>query len=619
MPLQGRIRQALASPRTPFVAAVVAVVLMLPALGGGAMNDDHTHKLQFDPEVQLDSGMRGDWDLFRFQDRDRANFHRNMDLGLWPWWTSPGFRLAFLRPLASLWHALDYRVYPEAFAWMHAESVLLYGLLVLAAGLVYRRVLGVTATAGLAVLLFAVDDAHAMVVAWIANRHALLSALFGFLAIAAHDRARREGWTPGRVLGPAGFSLSMLAGEGGTSTLAYLFAHAVFLDRGRLGEGGESGDDGPRGEGGQQGRVREVALALAPYAGMTLGWAVLYRLGGYGASGGAFYIDPVGEAGTFVAAVLMRLPVLLAGQIALPPADLWGGLPPGAPWRMTLFTVPIVGLVGAGLALGLRRDRTTAFWATGMVLSLVPACATWPSDRLLLFSGLGAFGLVGALLSGAREGLGRGARWGVRGLAGLFVVIHVVLAVPLLPARTLLTIRIMRVEVDRATESLPAEAMLPESTVVVVNAPDALVTTTALAARFTQMEHGSLPKATRLLAVAVAGTLEVTRPEAQTLSLTASEGMLAEWTSLVFRTAGTPFKVGDRVELPGMTAEVRSLMGDGARPRQVDFTFAQRLDDPSLIWLIWDETRFVRFTLPAVGERRALPAIDYAKAVGLRD
>ena len=30
--------------------------------------------------------------------------------------------------------------------------------------------------------------------------------------------------------------------------------------------------------------------------------------------------------------------------------------------------------------------------AAGMVLSLLPMCATWPNDRLLLFSGLGGFG-----------------------------------------------------------------------------------------------------------------------------------------------------------------------------------------------------------------------------------
>jgi len=54
-----------------------------------------------------------------------------------------------------------------------------------------------------------------------------------------------------------------------------------------------------------------------------MAWVVAYKLGGYGAYGGAFYIDPAREPLPFALAVLKRMPALLAAQLAFPPADLW--------------------------------------------------------------------------------------------------------------------------------------------------------------------------------------------------------------------------------------------------------------------------------------------------------
>jgi hypothetical protein len=47
-----------------------------------------------------------------------------------------------------------------------------------------RRHFFTTAAAALALWCFALDDAHAMPIAWLANRNALVSALFGILAFA---------------------------------------------------------------------------------------------------------------------------------------------------------------------------------------------------------------------------------------------------------------------------------------------------------------------------------------------------------------------------------------------------------------------------------------------------
>ncbi len=46
----------------------------------------------------------------------------------------------------------------------------------------------------------------------------------------------------------------------------------------------------------------------------------------------------------------------------------------------------------------LRRERLARVWFLGMALSVIPLCAAFPMDRLLVFSGIGAFGLMALLL-----------------------------------------------------------------------------------------------------------------------------------------------------------------------------------------------------------------------------
>jgi hypothetical protein len=110
--------------RVPFAAVIVAVVLFLPARGIGLYADDLTHQSMFETASRMPGGIRGDWDIFCFQSADRRNLRQMMDFGIWPWWTSPSIRLAFFRPLASLSHALDYRVIHLPWV-MHAESLVL--------------------------------------------------------------------------------------------------------------------------------------------------------------------------------------------------------------------------------------------------------------------------------------------------------------------------------------------------------------------------------------------------------------------------------------------------------------------------------------------------------------
>ncbi len=110
-------------------------------------------------------------------------------MGALPWWSAPELKFVFLRPLSTSTHRLDYRLWPDSAILMHLHSLLWLVLLVWAAGRLYRKLLAPAWVAGLATILFALDDSHGYPAAWLANCNAIVSSALGVLALAAgHSR-----------------------------------------------------------------------------------------------------------------------------------------------------------------------------------------------------------------------------------------------------------------------------------------------------------------------------------------------------------------------------------------------------------------------------------------------
>jgi hypothetical protein len=581
-----KLQRLLGHRRAPLFAALLAMVLVLPALGAGYMADDLVLRASLRPEFRLPGGIQGDWDMFRFQGPDRQNQKAMMDVGVWPWWSAPNLLLCFFRPLTSLWHAFDFRVLGEHPWIQHAESIALYGALVLAVARLYRRLIPSAALAGFAAVLYAADHCHAFPVTWLANRNALVGAAFGLSALVLHDRARREGDRRAGWIAPVLLAVGLLGGESAVATLAYLGAHALFLD---------------------EAPWRDRARALAPYVAVVIAWTVAYKALGYGARGSGYYIDPGGEPLVFARALLLRMPVLLLAQLTGPPADLWSLVPEARVAVPLAATCVALALVAIPLARMLRGDRLAAFFATGMVASLVPMCATWPNDRLLLFSGVGAFGLIAMFVERARQGAARGAKI----LAGIFVLIHAIASPLMLPGRCKQLGDLFGGYVARADATMPP--MPKASTVMVLNAPDLIITNYVGVLRANR--GVPMPKGERLLAIATDGNDgDLERPDARTLVITLREGFLLDSFATVARGASVPFRAGEVVRIEGMTVTVEEVMPDG-RPRRVRFELDRPLEDPSLIWVTWEGKGFAPARLPAIGERAPFKALDYLTAL----
>lgn len=586
--MKERLSRLLSSRAFIVIAVLLAIVLLLPTLRAGFMMDDYAQILWLRGGPQGSGGPRGIWDMFRFQDADRATFRMNLDAGFWPWWSSPDLRLAFLRPVTSLTHALDHALFPDDPGLMRLESILMYGAVVAVVGVAYRRFLGATMACGLALLMYAIDDAHAVTVTWIANRNAVLAAGFGFGALVLHDRAVRHGDRRARWLAPVSFTLGLLSGEAAVGTLAYLAAHALWL---------------------QEDRWTARLKALAPYGGILAVWTAVYKLWGYGAWGGEFYIDPGREPLRFAKALSMRLPLLLEGQFSFPPSDLWILVPFEKHGTVLPFVVAAVVVGTVVLALGVRRTRENGFFATGMVLALVPVCATFPGDRLLMFAGFGAFGLIADFLTAPRELITQGRRVLLRVAAGYFVLLHLVLAPFFFAGRGIQNGKMLHDPIERAAASFPPSSELAGKTVVIVNAPDFLTPSYGLFVRARRGEP--LPARMRQLAIAVDGRAMLRRTGERTVEMTLSKGFFHEAFSLVFRRAGEPPALGERFEVAGMVATVKAYTSDRKRIGTMEFAFDAPLDGGSFVWVRWKDSHIERLDLPAVGEEVEIEVVDF--------
>jgi hypothetical protein len=572
----------------PWIVIAIAIGLAAPALTADFTADDHLHRVISRAEPGI-AGLRArPLDLFVFASGDRDDAAKLRDAGLYPWWTDLGLRLAFLRPLASLTHALDHAAWPDSAPAQLAHNLVWHALALVLVWLCYRRFIKLRWIAVIALALYAFDDARGPVVGWIANRNALVALVFALPVLLAHDRWRRDGWRAGRWVAPLAFAVSLGAGESSIAILAYVFAHALWLDRARW---------------------LDRAIALAPYAMVVIAWRIVYAKLGYGTAGSGIYVDPGADPVAFAHVASVRVPFLLLGQLGLPWSDLAsfypliGGL--GVMLGVALATIAIVGLACARL---LARDPVCRFFATGMVLAAVPVASTFPADRLLSFVGLGAMGLVAQLIAAAvrhRDQLGDGRlrRFACGFVALVMVLVHLVLAPPLLVLRSRSMVAVARV-IDRADAGIPRD---PTRTVIIAAAPsDALAGYTPIMRR-----SRNEPAPAHLYWLATSTTaVTFERLDARTLRVTPEQGFLRYEVDRMMRTRA--FVVGETIPLTGLSIEIERITPDG-RPLTVLAHFATSLDDPGLSWLRWEGHTYVTYRPPPIGARETLPAIDFLK------
>ena len=584
-----RCRRLLLHRRATLVVALVGFLLVLPTLSYGYFLDDNFH-IYVLRGGEMPGGPQGSWDLYRFSSGTAADLEAKAR-GIFPWWTSESLRLGFMRPIPSLWRALDHRLFGESAVIPHLQVCLLFAGLVAAVARMLRVFFGdgeaARAAAVLGALAFAIDDAHALNVAWIANRYSLISALFGVLSLIAFASPRKAA----RLASPLLFLLAMLCGETSLSFVGFYLA-LVWL----------RGPD----------QWKPLVLRLVPHAVVLAGWALLYKLGGYGASGSGLYVDPLRDPLLFAGRSLLRLPVLLNSQLTFAPAEITGGLP--------LVGQVVAAIIGAALSLLVLRwvdrtcngDRAVRALIAGSLVALVPVTATAADDRLLLIPGIGLLGALAMALtrrwsapnSSPTEAIQAASRRSFA--ASALVFIHLVLAPLLFVPRQSFFKNLLQSYVDRYAVQLPHDAAVAEQHLIILATPDPLLSNYMLLSQL--MIDQPHPLSAMLLSVGCPGPLKVERVGERELLLSA-DNLLSGPFARLYR--AKPLEAGTEIEAGVLTARVERVEGD--QVKAVRFRFDASF--ASLRWLVFGEGGYREVTPPALGESVEFEGWDFARAL----
>lgn len=580
-----RARAALAKPSIVVIAAALGVVVFAQALFLGFQADDLWHQIFLARAPRWAPGLvPSPFALFTFYDGDPARTMWLVDQGTAPWWTEPTVHIAFLRPVTSVTHLVDHALAPGSAVFAHAHSLLWYGALVAAVAALYRRALGATWVAGLAAVFYAVDYNHGVIATWIANRSALVSGALGVGAVVFFVHARREGKRLSHALSALLLAGSLFAGEPGVGACGWLAAWALTMDEGKL---------------------RERVARLWPQMAVAVVWAAVYRAGHWGARGSAVYLDPFREPLAYAAGLFEKVPLLVAADLGAPGPDV---VMFGERWpQLALLAVSaLITLVAVVVLVPfVRADRASRFFALGTALSLVPACATFASVRMLTLPGIGIVGLVAQLVAVGvdrapplpAEGLRRRLTLGL----ALFTGASHAFFAPVVSQASSRQLWFLERLVHRWSDPID-DAGLAQARLMVVNAP-AIPFIGYLGPR-RWVDGRAVPRAMLPMGLG-ARDMDLERLDERTLLARQDQGYALTDLEMLTAPRSRRWSVGERVELSGARIEVRETTPDG-RPLTVAFRFDVPLEDASLRWTKWDGRGLVPFAPPPVGGKASI-------------
>jgi hypothetical protein len=555
----------------------LAGLLTLPTLRVGLLADD-LWQLQFVGDHLHGLGHDDWWEMFGA--RTAGSLPALTFLGFLPWWTSASFHVSFFRPFAVVTHYLDVWLWPNSPWLMHAQNVIMYGLLCWVVTQLYRHLLGSGAAAALAACLYAISAANVGGVTWIAGRNTVLTALFATLTLLVLI-APKSKYSSGRiVLAATTLALAHLSSEGAIAIWPYILGWALCS---------------------QPKVLRRTLACLALLCAVSIACSTVAMLLGYTTQGSGVYIDPRMQPLHFLRVAIDRFPQIVSLQLGTPTRVFGASFSATTRTRQVELGVALVWLLVGALALpAIWKKPGVRALAIGSLGSALILCPAPPSPRLLFMVGVGAYGVLAEALVWSWSQLHCRSR--LRRVCAMFVVfwvglVHLILA----PVSGLLWPMLERstsVELRAVARQLFTDPDSDNHTIAVLNTPSFFG---AVLIGAYQAEVRSNPQPFYVLGASVQ-TVSLTRDTVQSLVLKPTDGYLLEPTSLLARSPDEPFVVGQAFALRDIRVIVKTLTRDG-RPQSIQLQFVP--DQAQHIrWVAWDRrtSRFESVAIPQLNE-----------------
>lgn len=563
---------------------LLGVAAHLLSIKWGFLYDDYIHQFmlrRIDP-----AGSARVWNLFDFGSRPDST-HPLHKWGFYPWWTDPDFKIRFCRPITSLSLAADYGLFGDWAPGYHLTSIALFAILLLLAHRLYSA-FGLPPSAVLwASVILALTDVNVLPVGWLANRNALLTALFLTAMLLALHACRQRPSPPRIALAVLLFLLACGSKESGIIGLPLAFLHAMLYPP-------EGTSATPRSRMAAVWRSRPL-WALATVA---MAYVCYYVWAGYGTQS-LLYAAPWRTPIEYLGRLAVLYPLAGLSLFFGVSTDLLAATGGTVWWALAASGILLV----LAVTIMLRTTRLTPAVAMGIgiiVLSLLPEAGADLSDRLYLNASLGTSLLIGLFLhhlSPWKQTMTDG-RWAAVALGTILILRSLLLAVPNTLVRGHFFHQMGRFDRMLATSADVDRRRPAPRTVIVLNSPDSLGANTILATW--AVEHEDDGTRFHLIQMGRRG-LTVRRQDERSLLITCSGRPFGdERFERLFRT-GRPMEPGKIHYKTGAFAAI-PIDVEPTGPRTVLFEFDNDLDNETYQFLAWQNGRLLRMRPPAAGE-----------------
>lgn len=520
------------------------------------------------------------FDLWDFYDGDPKRMQQSMERGGIPWWTVPGAKHAFFRPLSSAVMVGLHGIFGSAPLGYYLVHFILYAAMFWVAALLFRRWLSAPASL-VALLLLAFQTIHAQPSLWISAISIPISTSLGLAAVLFHLRWREDQYRPGCMLSLALAVTGLAAAEGGLPPLAYIFAYELF---------------------GRRDSFASRLRALLPMMLLVSGYVISYALLGLGTAKIDGYLNPLADFSTFLPEAWTRFWARIQ-LLVLPPFQ--------QSWGLT-GSVALVAVAAPALVVVIERSEQIDFrrlwYVLGALFAIVPGLPG-AGDRSAVAATIGSSAFLAVVFEFAWIGIrsavpGRALRVLMGGAMACVLFATVGLGISG-TASSAVSGRAYATWVAN-TFSSASVADLADKHVVVLGSSyeDLGQWGGAIYATY----HERAVRSWHTLSM-TRNVLLLTRRSSREFELASVHGQPFEM-GLYRDSATYPMEEGDRVELPMMTVTVLEVQ-NGA-PSHISVHFDRNLDDPSLQFVRFSQEGIETVRMPEKGATLLIPALHPA-------